>query len=39
VVKIIIITSLLFLLSEISLENPLPSPFPMEEDEMLARII
>lgn len=36
--KIIIMFGLLLLLTEIGLENPMPTPIPFEEDEMLARI-
>jgi hypothetical protein len=37
--KIIIMIGLLLLLTEIGLENPMPGPAPLEEDEMLARIL
>lgn len=37
--KIMIMIGLLCLLTEISLENPMPTPIILEEDEMLARIL
>lgn len=37
--RIIVMIGLICLLSEVGVENPMPSPQPLEEDEMLARII
>ena len=37
--KIIIMIGLLLMLTEIGLENPMPTPMPLEEDEMIARIL